>query len=202
MDNKLKHLTDKLYQEGVQKGKEAADEILAEANQEAAELVKAAEKKAAEIVAKAEKKAAELKDTTVSDLQMASDQAKERLKSEMISMVSGKVISEPITAAMMDVTFIQKVIETLLQNWSSSSNAMEIRVPEAQFETLQTQLSSAVKDTLENGLTLKPSASLHNGFEIAPSDGAFKMRFTNEDFDAYFMDQLRPKVVELLFDKK
>ncbi|MDC1106872.1 hypothetical protein OAT16_09220 [Prolixibacteraceae bacterium] len=201
MDNKLQHLTDKLYQEGVQKGKEAADEVLANAKKEAADVISNAKKEASDIVAKAQKQATDLKETTISDLQMASNQAKERLKSEIISIVDGKVVSEPVTSAMMDVTFIQKVIESLIQNWSNDQ-AMEISVPEAMFAELETKLSVSVKDSLEKGFSVKPSGTLTNGFEMAPASGGFKMRFTDSDFDAYFQEQLRPKVVELLFENK
>ncbi|QZT37460.1 hypothetical protein K5X82_00875 [Halosquirtibacter xylanolyticus] len=203
MDNKLQHLTDKLYQEGVQKGKEAADEVLSNAKKEAADVINAAKKEAADIVAKAQKQAADLKETTISDLRMASNQAKERLKSEIISLIDGKVVSEPVTSSMMDVSFVQKVIESLILNWSSSDNPeMEIRVPEAMFTELETKLSSAVKDALEKGFSVKPSGTLTSGFEMAPASGGFKMRFTDSDFDAYFQEQLRPKVVELLFENK
>lgn len=203
MDNKLQHLTDKLYQEGVQKGKDAADEILAKAKAEAADIIGSAQKQADGIVAEAQKRATELKDTTISDLQMASSQAKERLKSEIIQLITGKVITEPVTSAMMDVSFLQKVIETLLQNWSSSEgHEMTISVPESMFSELEASLSSAVKASLEKGFAIKPSTTVRSGFELAPADGGFKMRFSDSDFDAYFQEQLRPKVVELLFENK
>ena len=50
MDNKLQELTDKLYKEGLSKGKEEGEAILAKAQSKAAEIVEAAQKKAEEII--------------------------------------------------------------------------------------------------------------------------------------------------------
>ena len=55
MDNKLQELTDKLYREGLSKGKEEGEAILAKAELKATEIVEAAQKKAEEIIKKAEK---------------------------------------------------------------------------------------------------------------------------------------------------
>ena len=52
MQNKLQELTEKLYQEGLVKGKEEGEALLAQARKEAADIVAKAEKKAAAINAK------------------------------------------------------------------------------------------------------------------------------------------------------
>ena len=54
MQNKLQELTDKLYNEGLSKGKEEGEALLAKAKAEAAEIVAAAKKEAAGIISKAE----------------------------------------------------------------------------------------------------------------------------------------------------
>lgn len=42
MENKLQELTDKLYKEGLSKGKEEGEAILAKANEKAAEIIEEA----------------------------------------------------------------------------------------------------------------------------------------------------------------
>ena len=54
MGNKLQELTDKLYQEGLEKGRAEADNLVAEAKSKAQKIVAEAEARAAEIVAAAE----------------------------------------------------------------------------------------------------------------------------------------------------
>ena len=48
MENKLQELTDKLYNEGLSKGKKEGEEILANARKEAADIIAAAQKEADE----------------------------------------------------------------------------------------------------------------------------------------------------------
>ena len=53
MQNKLQELTEKLYQEGLVKGKAEGEEILAGARKEAAAIIEKAQAEAASIIAKA-----------------------------------------------------------------------------------------------------------------------------------------------------
>ena len=55
MENKIQELTDKLYHEGVEKGKAEAERLIAAAKEQAAELIAKAQEEAADIVAKAKK---------------------------------------------------------------------------------------------------------------------------------------------------
>ena len=57
MQNKLQELTDKLYNEGLSKGKQEGEAVLANARVQAAEIVENAKKEAAGIVAAARKEA-------------------------------------------------------------------------------------------------------------------------------------------------
>lgn len=75
MENKLQELTDKLYNEGLSKGKAEGEVLLAKAKSDAAEIVAAAEKEAKEIIAKAEKQAADYKTKVAGDLKMAASQS-------------------------------------------------------------------------------------------------------------------------------
>ena len=59
MENKLQELTDKLYREGLSKGKEEGEALLAKAETKAAEIIETAQAKAKEIIKKAEKDAAD-----------------------------------------------------------------------------------------------------------------------------------------------
>ena len=71
MDNKLQELTDKLYKEGLSKGKEEGEAILAKAQSKAAEIVEAAQKKAEEIIKKAENDAKDYQVKVEGDVKMA-----------------------------------------------------------------------------------------------------------------------------------
>ena len=61
MENKLQELTQKLYNEGVEKANTEAEKIIADAKSEADKLKQVAEKDAQKIIADAEQKSVEIK---------------------------------------------------------------------------------------------------------------------------------------------
>ena len=71
MQNKLQELTDKLYNEGLSKGKQEGEEILAKAKVQAEEIVAKAKAEAASILAAANKEAEDLKTKVQGDLKQA-----------------------------------------------------------------------------------------------------------------------------------
>lgn len=75
MDNKLQELTDRLYNQGLSKGKEEGEALLAKARSEAAAIVEEARKEAAAIIAKAEKDARDYTAKVTGDLKMAASQS-------------------------------------------------------------------------------------------------------------------------------
>ena len=70
MDTKIQELTDKIYREGVEKGKEEAGRIISDANQQKQTIVNEAEAEAKRIVSAAEKQAAELEKNTKAELKL------------------------------------------------------------------------------------------------------------------------------------
>ena len=70
MENKIQELTDKIYREGIEKGNEEAQKLIAKAEAEAKQIVEDARKEAEAIVAAAQKSASELSDNTKSELKM------------------------------------------------------------------------------------------------------------------------------------
>ena len=61
MQDKLQELTDRLYNEGLNKGKEEGERILLEARKKADEITASAKEEADRIIAEAQKQAEELK---------------------------------------------------------------------------------------------------------------------------------------------
>ena len=96
MDSKLQELTDKIYTEGVEKGKEEAAKIVEKANAEAKAIVAKAKAEAEKTIAEAEKKAAELDKNTKSELKLFADQAVNALKSEITDLLCEKIASDSI----------------------------------------------------------------------------------------------------------
>lgn len=196
MDTKIQELTEKIYQEGVEKGNEEAARIIAEAEARKKVLIEEAEAKAKEIVASAEKQANELKKNTEAELKLFATQSIEALKSEVTNLITGKIVGDNIKAVVTDATFMQKVILELVKSWPSNENLV---IQSADAENLQKYFLANAKDLLNKGITIEQVNGKKASFSIIPADGSYKVSFGEEEFVEFFKEFLRPQLVEALF---
>lgn len=201
MDQKLKDLTEKLYNEGVSSGKQKAEIIIADANQKSSNIITEAKAEAQSIIDAAKLKAAELEKNTNTELQLASQQVINALKQEVVSVINGSVIEESVGVAVSDSEFVKKLILAAVSNWAQTQD-LKVVVSPADLDGVEAFFSEKVRETLNKGLTINSINNVRAGFQIGPADGSYKVSFTQEDFVAFFQEFLRPKVVELLFHKK
>ena len=98
MENKIQELTDKIYREGVEKGNEEAQKLIAKAQEEAKRIIEDAHKEADSIVATAYKSADELAENTKSELKLFAGQAVNALKSEIATLVTDNIVNADVKA--------------------------------------------------------------------------------------------------------
>ena len=103
MPDKLQELTDKLYQEGLMKGKQEAEEVAQKAKEKAERIIAEANEKAAKIVSDAEKQADDLKQRTANDVKMASTQTISALKQKIEAEFLNKAVAVPVKEAMLSL---------------------------------------------------------------------------------------------------
>ncbi|MDR2764236.1 MAG: hypothetical protein LBB90_04325 [Tannerella sp.] len=196
MDVKIQELTDKIYREGVEKGKEEANRLLTEAHVQKQTILKEAEEAAKQIVEAAEKQAAEWKKNTEAELKLFAAQSLEALKSEVSSLITGKVVSENIKPAVADKAFMQQVMLEIAREWVKQ-DGLTIRTADAQ--ALTAYFEGNAKELLNRGVQIEKVNGKDTSFTIAPADGSYKVTFGEEEFIAFFKDFLRPQLVEMLF---
>ncbi|MCF8359467.1 MAG: V-type ATP synthase subunit E [Prolixibacteraceae bacterium] len=201
MEQKLKEITEKLYQEGVEKGNQEAEKIIAEAKDTAKKVIEDAKKEAASIISTAEKEAGEMKKNTRSELQLASKQLVASLEQELVSLVNGKIVEESVKKAVDDKQFMQELIVTAVENWTAGQD-VKVFVNPSDKKEVEGFFASKAKEMLDKGLVIESANNVKAGFQIGPSDGSYKVSFSREDFINFFKEFLRPKVVELLFGDK
>lgn len=198
MDTKIQELTDKIYREGVEKGNEEANRIIAGAKEKEAALMQEAENKAAQLIAEAEKKAAELKKNTEAELRLFASQAVEALKSEVANLISDKIVTDNVKAAVADSVFMQKVMLEVAREWTKNE-AVTIQAPDA--KALTDYFEANAKELLNKGVRIEQVNGKKTSFTLAPADGAYKISFGEEELVAYFKEFLRPQLIEMLFRK-
>lgn len=196
MNTKLQELTDKIYQEGVERGSVEAKVIVDKAQAEAEVIVANAKAEAAKILQDAESKSKEITKNTQSELKLFAQQSLNALKTEITDLIGGAVVSESVKAATVDKAFMQKVILTLVQEWSKNQNVI---VEAKDAKALTDYFVANAKDVLNKGVKITEANGVKADFTIQPEKDGFKITFGEEEFVAYFKEFLRPKLVEMLF---
>ncbi len=205
MQKKLQELTEKIYQEGVEKANKEAESIISEAKQKAESLLSKAEKEAAATREKAEKEAEDLKKNSLNELQLAARQAISDIKQEVVGLIQAKTIQPETKAAFKEVDFTKEIIQTIVENWKPDSGenvALNALLPAGKKKEFETFFATKAKKLLESGVTIDFSDRIKGGFKIGPKKGGYLVSFTDDDFDNLFKTYLRPKLIKLLFEKE
>ena len=201
MQNKLQELTDKLYNEGLAKGKQDAEDSLAKAREEAARIVEDAKVQAAKIISNASKQAEDIQTRTEGDIKMAATQTLAALRQQISQMVVARAIGSKVDDALADKAFVGKLIATVAGAFKADGAAtpLEVILPEDMKAKLQEFLANNIDKELSKSLSFGFSDSFAGGFRIAPKDGGYYLDFTDESFRDLLGEYLRPATNKILF---
>lgn len=192
----LSELTDKIYAEGVEKGNAEAQQIIAKAQDEAARIVNEAKQQAETVRAEAEAKAKELDKNTRAELKLFAEQSVNALKTEVVNLLTDKVVQDSVKAATADAKFMQGVIAKLAEQMAGDGG---VTIEAKDAEALRTYFAANAKGLLDKGVKINEVKGIKTDFSIVPAEGGYKLNFGEKEFVEYFKEFLRPQLVELLF---
>lgn len=193
---KLEEITNKLYAEGVEKGNQEAQEIIAKAKEEAKQIVEKAKLEALDQLQKAQKKAEELDANTKSELKMFTEQSLNALKTQVTDLVNGKIVEDSVKAATADAKFMQGIIAKMAESMVKDGDVV---IDAKDAEAIKKYFAANAKGLLEKGVTINEVKGLKTDFQLKAAKGGYKLSFGDAEFVAYFKEFLRPQLVELLF---
>lgn len=200
MENKLQELTDKLYNEGLSKGKAEGEVLLAKAKSDAAEIVAAAEKEAKEIIAKAEKQAADYKAKVAGDLKMAASQSIQATRKDIENLVVLKMTGAAADKALSDVEFVKEIVKAVASKFNAEEAVdLDIVLPESMKSALEPFITKELSSMLKGAVNASFSKKISGGFTIGPKDGGYFISLTDETFKELISEYLRPATRKLLF---
>ena len=185
MENKIQELTDKIYREGVEKGNEEAQKLIAKAQEEAKRIIE-----------DAHKSADELAENTKSELKLFAGQAVNALKSEIATLVTDNIVNADVKAFAANKDYLNAFIVALASKWSVNE---PIVISTADAEGLTKYFAAKAKDLLDKGVKIEQVNGIKTLFSVSPADGSYKVNFGEEEFMNYFKEFLRPQLVEMLF---
>ena len=200
MQNKLQELTDKLYNEGLSKGKQEGEELLAKAKAQVDDMLARAQAEAAKIIEAAQKQAEEIKTKTASDIKMASTQSIAATKKDIETLIVGKMTGEAVKKALSSSDFIKDLIKAVAEKFTTAGPvALNLVLPESLKNDLEPFATQELAKILGAGVEASFSKKIAGGFQIGPKDGGYFVSFTEETFNQLISEYLRPATKKLLF---
>ena len=197
--DKLQELTQKLYNEGLAKGKEEGEALLAKATAQAEEIVKQAQAQAAAIVEKAQKEAQDYKVKMEGDVKMASTQALQATRAGIEGLIVAKAV-EPVKEQLSSAAFLKEIITTVAQRFSAQeATDLSLVLPEKLQKELEPFVKGELAQTLGKGVEASFSKKVAGGFKIGPKDGSYFISLTDEAFQGLIGEFLRPATKKILF---
>lgn len=198
--NKLQELTDKLYNDGLSKGREEGERLLEEARSQADDIIAKARKEAEDIVSEARRQADDYSQKVKSDLKMAAAQSFQAIKSDIENLIIGKFAGEEVKSTLSSADFVKQFLQAIAEKFSTDdASDLSVVLP----ASLQDELEPFVKGQLSKVLGKEISASfskkLSGGFTIGPKDGGYFISMTDETFNELITEYLRPVTKRLLF---
>ena len=127
--DKLEQLTQKLYEEGLSKGKAEGQAIVEKARSEAADMLKQAEDEAQKIIAQAEKEAADLRTKVEGDVKRAATQAIQATRSDIEQLIIAQAVDAPVKAALSSEAFLKEIITEVAKRFSAQESADISAIP-------------------------------------------------------------------------
>lgn len=199
MSDKLQELTDRLFAEGLSKGRQQGEQMLNEAKEKAAKIVADAQEQAQKIVAEAQAKADDLARKAASDVKMASSQAMDVTKSAIQNAVLAKAVDSSVSQALGSQEFVKEVIMAVAKAFSTeTSSDLNVVLPES-LKDVEAFVSTQVSKAIGKGIEVSTSKNVKGGFNIGPKDGGYFVSFSDETFSSLIREYLRPATRKVLF---
>ena len=200
MQNKLQELTDRLYNEGLSKGKQEGEELLAKAKVQAEEITAKAQAEADRIIAAAQKQAEEIRTKTASDVKMAAGQSIAATKKDIETILVGRMTEAEVKKALTSAEFVKEIIKAVAGKFTTEGPVeLAVVLPESLKAEVEPFVTKELAKTLGAGVEASFSKKVSGGFRIGPKDGGYFVSFTDETFNELISEYLRPATKKLLF---
>ena len=202
MQDKLQELTDRLYNEGLSKGKQEGEELLLKAHAEADGIIAQAKAEAERIIAQANKEADELKTKVAADVRMAATQSMAVTKQEIEQMVVTRAAQQGAGQALSSADFAKELIANVVKAFNpqnASPVALDLILPESMKAQLEPFVGSEIAKTFNGEIRVDYSKKMNGGFKVSPREGGYMLQFTDEEFTQLIANYLRPATKKILF---
>ena len=200
-NNKLQELTQKLYNDGLERGRAEAERLVAEAKESTAQIIADAKAEAEAIVKAAEDRAEDVAKNAMTEIALAGRQAMTKIMAELAEAVIMKTTGAAVKSATMDAAFVKDMLLAMANNWTSSTVDVSLKalLPEEKRAELDKVMQASVAELAKAGIEVGYTKDIKTGFKLGEKNGGYYIAFTDESFDALLKEYLREKVSNILF---
>lgn len=186
----VQELIDKLKTDGVTRGQQQAEEIIAAAREEAVSIADDARREADQVLANAKLQAQQMLDNGKQALQLASRDAILKLRESFQQEIHRKFTSL-VGQQLNDKSLLQKLILEVAGRArpEDSKDKMEVLVP----STLNQFVQGLAADMLREGVSFGTVDGLHGGVRVRLSDKDVDIDLTEETVTRLLMQFLAPR---------
>lgn len=197
MDSKLKELTQKLYQEGIEEGKEKGNQIVKESESRAKNILEDAKNTAESIINTAKKEAEKIKVTAMHELELASKKVINELKDKISNLLlNNSFKNEKIISS----KSIQDITKSILELWIKENNLnMQIVLSKEEEANLKNFIMTNFKNQLNKDISVNFSDEIKSGLVIKPKDNSYKIEFSESSLINFYKEHLKSFTKNLLF---
>ena len=196
MENKLQQLTEKLYNKGLEKGKNDAQQIITEANAKRDVLISEAKIEAEKILADAKRKASELNANTINEIKLTATQLISQIRTQILETITTQVVTPKVQKAWMDGEFIKKLIVDAVAKFNPTANEPVSVIVSAEFAE---NVKNEIAEAFNGAVTITTGDKVKVPFVIKPEKENYYVSFTDKDFDELIKNALRNTVKEIIF---
>ena len=202
MQDKLQELTDRLYNEGLSKGKQEGEAMLQQARAEADTIIANAKAEAEKIIAQANKEAEDLKTKVTADVRMAATQSIAVTKQEIERIVVTNTAAQGVKSNMGNAEFVKTLIGSVVKAFNPENAtpvALDLILPESLKAQVEPFVQNEIASQFKDAVRVDYSKKMNGGFKVAPKDGGYVLQFTDEEFTQLIANYLRPATKKILF---
>ncbi len=208
----VQELIDRLREQGVEEGKEEADQLVADARRRAADMLDQARREADEIVQNTREEADRLRAAGEDALRLAGRDAMLALKEEVSDQFGGQV-RRLVSACLRDEQFMQRLIleiagraapketeriELLLPEDVVSPKDLEGQTKEVKEGTLSHFVLGLAGETLREGVTCAVAADNTPGVTVRLVDEDIEINFNQQALTQFLLRHLLPRFRALM----
>lgn len=200
----IEQLTEKIYREGVEKAKEKAKGIIAQAEEERDNIINRGKAESEKLLRETKHNARELRQSTETDIRMAAQKALATVRQRIEKVITASLAGSAADEVAGDKNFLKKIIEKIIERWdetSYSNESLVIKLAPADTKAMEAYFVKGAVENLKEKLIFNSDAKIKAGFTIEPLNGKFKVGFTDEDFKEFFQFFLREKIKQFLFGR-